>query len=104
MNIKNLLKGQITQEDLLNYLNASIIYKRLIDEVLGYVFNHRGIYCVVINEDLSKDKKKETILHELVHIELHQLCQADDDLLEFHRQNYEDEADRYIKGILNELK
>lgn len=99
MNIENLLRGQITQEELLNYHNATIIYKELIPEVLGYVFNHRGINVIVINEELSRYKKKKTILHELSHIELNQLNQADNDLLEFHRQDYEDEADRYIKFI-----
>lgn len=104
MNIKNLIKGEIGQQDLLNYYNATIIYKELFDEVLGYVFYYRGIYCIIINKALSYYKKKKTILHELAHIEKNQLCQANKDLFAFYIDKYEDEADRYIKEILNELK
>lgn len=104
MNIENLIRGEVTQEEFLNYYNATIVYRHLIEEVYGYVFNHRGINVIIINEKISRKKKKSTILHELAHIELNQLNQVDNDLLEFHRQDYEDEADRYIESILNELK
>lgn len=104
MNIKNLIKGEIGQQDLLNYYNATIIYKELFDEVLGYVFYYRGIYCIIINKALSYYKKKKTILHELAHIEKNQLCQSNKDLFAFYIDKYEDEADRYIKDILNDLK
>lgn len=104
MNIKNLIMGEIGQQDLLNYYNATIIYKELFDEVLGYVFYYRGIYCIIINKALSYYKKKKTILHELAHIEKNQLCQANKDLFAFFIDKYEDEADRYIKEVMEELK
>lgn len=104
MNIENLIRGEITQNDLLNWYNATIVYDELPTPVRGYVFNHDGVNFIMINNNLSYYKKKKTILHELAHIEKNHLCQADNDLLEFHRQDYEDEADRYIKEILNELK
>lgn len=104
MNIKNLIMGEIGQQDLLNYYNATIIYKELFDEVLGYVFYYRGIYCIIINKALSYYKKKKTILHELAHIEKNQLCQANKDLFAFFIDKYEDEADRYIKDVMEELK
>lgn len=49
-------------------------------------------------------KKKKTILHELAHIELSQLEQRDKDLFATKIQGYEDEADKYVKKILNEIK
>lgn len=103
MNIKSLIKGEIELQDLLNYHNATIKYLTLIEEVLGYVFYHRGIYCIVINKELTYYKKKKTIIHELAHIELNQLCQTDSDLFAFYIDKYEDEADRYIKFIKENL-
>lgn len=104
MNIYNLLKGEITQQDLLNYHNATIIYKYLPEEVNGYVFYYRNIYCIVINNELSYYKKKKTILHELSHIELNQLEQRDKDLFSFYIDKYEDEANKYVKYLLNDIK
>lgn len=104
MNIYNLLKDEITQQELLNYHNATIIYKNLPEEVNGYVFYYKNINCIVINEDLSYYKKRKTILHELAHIELNQLEQKDNDLFAFKVDKYEDEADKYVKFILENLK
>ena len=39
-----------------------------------------------------------------MYIELNHLCQTDNDLFEFHIQGYEDQADIYIKELLNEIK
>ena len=98
--INQLLKGVIGQNEILNYYNATIINKDLPNEVNGFVFYYRDIYCIIINKNLSYYKRKKTILHELAHIELNQLCQIDKDLFAFHIQEYEDEADRYIKFLL----
>lgn len=100
MDIYNLLKNEITQQELLNYYNATILYRKLPIEVNGYVFYYRGINCIIINKDLSSYKKKKTIIHELAHIELNQLQQINNDLFAFFIENYEDEADRYIKFLL----
>ena len=43
------------------------------------------------------------IIHELAHIELSQLNQIDKDLFKFKINKYEDEADRYIKYILESI-
>lgn len=103
MNIEALLKREITQHELLNYLNACITYMILPCGINGYVFEHKGIYNIFINADLSYYKRKKTILHELAHIELSQFCQADGDLFAFHTDKYEDDADRYIQKILNTI-
>ena len=92
--------GNITQEELLNYYNATVFYENIIyDNVRGLVDYYRGYYFIYINNTLSYYKRKKTLLHELAHIELNQLCQSDKDLFAFHIQEYEDEADKYIKQI-----
>lgn len=102
MNIKNLLEGNITQQELLNYYNANVTYVSLSRGIDGFVFNHRGIYNIIVNSNLSYYKRKKTILHELAHIELSHLDQ-DKTMLEFNRNGFEDEADRYIKCLKESL-
>lgn len=101
MNLYSLLKGDITLQDLLNYYNASITYTHLPNKINGCVSCYKGIYSIYINELLSTYKKKKAILHELAHIELNQFCQCNNDLFAFKRDKYEDEADRYIKYLLD---
>lgn len=104
MNIRALLKGDITQNDLLNYYNASIVYDILPYRIAGFVFNYDGINFIIIDKHLSYFKKKRTLLHELAHIELNQLGQINKDLFAFYIDKYEDEADRYIKYIKDSLE
>ena len=101
--IRQLLEGVIGQEDILNYYNATIFYRKLPVMVRGYVISHRSINCIVINENISYYKKKKTLLHELAHIELNQLCQSNKDLFAFCIEKYEDEASKYLKNVLEEL-
>lgn len=103
MNLYSLLSGEITQQELLNYYNASIIYEELRPSINGCVDYYKGIYNIYINKNLSYYKKKKTLLHELAHIELNQLGQCDK-LLAFKRDKYEDEADRYIKYLLENIR
>lgn len=102
--LKLLISGEMEQNELLNYYNTNITYALLPEEINGFVFNHKGINNIYINNSLSYYKRKKTLLHELAHIELNQLCQSDKDLFAFHIQEYEDEADKYIKQILDEIK
>lgn len=101
MNIKNLLDGEITQNELLNYYNATIMYYVLPLEVKGFVFNYDNVNFIIINKNISYYQKKKTLLHELAHIELNHLCQCTKDLLAFHIDKYEDDADKYIEFLLN---
>ncbi len=104
MNIKNLMLGNITLQDLLNYYNATIIYESwLYKDVRGFVDYYKGYYFIYINSNMSYYKKKKTILHELAHIERNHLCQADNDLFAFCIDKYEDEASKYLKKINKEL-
>ena len=104
MNLKNMIMGNINQQELLNYYNASVIYEELPNGVRGFVFCYESIYFIIINKHLSYYKKKKTLLHEIAHIELNQLCQSNNDLFAFYIDKYEDEADRYIKFILDNIK
>lgn len=100
MNLYNLLSGEITQQELLNYYNASIIYEELSPGINGCVDYYKGINNIYLDRNLSYYKKKKTLLHELAHIELNQLRQSDK-LLAFKREKYEDEADRYVKLLMS---
>lgn len=104
MNIKNLITGVINQNELLNYHNASLIFKKLPKVVKGFVYNYDSVYFVTINENLSCNKAKDTILHELAHIELNQLCQLRENLFAYCIEGYEDEANKYIKKIKEEIE
>lgn len=103
MNLYNLLSKQITQQELLNYYNATIIYDELPKNINGCVTNYRGINLIIINNKLSYYKKRKTILHELAHIELNQLNQINKDLFALKIDKYEDDADLYIKMLLNKI-
>jgi len=98
--LKDLLNGDVTQQEVLLWYNANVTYEVLPVGIHGFVFNHKGIYNIFINKNLSYYKRKKTLLHELAHIELNQLCQIDKDLFAFHIDQYEDEANKYIKEIM----
>ena len=100
MNLYSLVKKEISLQELLNYYNATIIYEYLPSKINGCVTNYRDINLIFINKKLSYYKRKKTILHELAHIELNQLCQYDKDLFALNIEKYEDEADRYIKFLM----
>lgn len=97
--LKELIMGTISQDEILNNYNATIFYKVLPKEVYGYVFYYKNIYCIVINKYITQFKKKNTLIHELAHIELNHLCQCND-LFEFYIESYEDEANIYVKSLL----
>lgn len=104
MNLRNLLLGNITQQDLLNYYNATIVMKDIpYENIRGFVDYYKGIFFIYINRNISYYKKKKTILHELAHIELNHQEQKERDLFAFFVDKYEDEADRYVKYLLESI-
>lgn len=103
MNLYNLLLGEISQQDLLNYYNVTITYEMLPESIKGCVFNYKGINNIMINQNLSYYMKRKTIIHELAHIELNQLNQSNKDLIALKINKYEDEADRYVNFILENI-
>ena len=102
--IINLLKKEVSLEEVLKYYNANITYITLPKEINGLVYSYNDINNIFIEKNLSNYKKKKTIIHELAHIELNQLNQIDKDLFALKVDKYEDEADRYIKFLKESIK
>lgn len=104
MNLYNLLKNEITLQEFLNYYNANITLIDLPEDINAFVFYYKNIYNIMVNNHLSYYKRKKSIIHELAHIELHQLGQIDNDLFAFKINKFEDEADKYVKIISQLIK
>lgn len=96
----SLLNNEIDEKEFLNEYNAQILYRWLPRRIYGFVFKYRDVCIIIINRSLSEENKKKTLLHEFAHIELGHL---DKDLLEFSIENVEDEADEYIKSLMEVL-
>lgn len=103
MNILSLLKGEITQQDLLEYYNANITLISLGKGINGFIISYKNINNIFINKNLSYYKRKKTLIHELAHIELNHLNQINNDLFAFYIDKYEDEADKYVKFLLENI-
>lgn len=98
----DLLKGNISQEEYFRNNNIKLIFKRIPKKIYGFVFNYKGNNLVVVNVSVSLTKAKGTILHELAHIELNHIHKRKR-LLEFKIDGLEDEADGYVKELLEEI-
>lgn len=94
--LKDLLNGDITQEEYLNRNNISLREYKLPKYIYGFIYKHNNIKLVAINKNLSRKKKQFTILHEFAHYELGHL-----DKVYYCLEDIEDEADNYIKEVLN---
>ncbi len=94
----SVLQGEMTQDEYLYYHNIEMRFVRLPRYVYGFIYKYKEQILIAINQSLSDEKKKRTILHEIAHFELKHL---DEELLEFKIDGLEDEADRYIDFILN---
>ena len=103
MNIKNLLLGNIEQEELLNYYNVTLRYTSFpCNSIRGFIDYYDGIYFIYINKNLNYYKKRWTLLHELAHIELSHLCQSNKDLFCLYVGNYEEEVENYLIKLKQE--
>ena len=98
----NLLNEDITEKEYLLMNNIRVVYKRLPKKIYGFIHRYKGINIITINWNISKEKKKITLLHEFAHFELGHLDKNDS--MEFKIENMEDEADKYIEFIIKELK
>ncbi len=98
----SLLNGEISQEDYFMYNNTILIKKALPKRVYGFIFRYKDCYYIVINKFISYYKQKKAILHELAHLELNHLDNKKR-ILEFKIEGLEDEADRYVKLLLENI-
>ena len=99
----NLLNNEIDEKTYLQEYNARILKKQLPKKIYGFVFQYRGLYLIVLNKFVSEYKKQMTLLHEFAHIELSHL-ENKKELLEFKIENLEDEADKYVEFLLENIK
>lgn len=81
--------------------NVKVINIALPSRIYGFIFSYRNISLIVINKNISKTKAKDTLLHEFAHLKLSHL---DKTCLDFKIEGIEDEADRYIKFLLENIK
>lgn len=96
--IEQLLKGIITQKEALIYYNANITYKTLPVGINGFVISYKGINNIIVNKNLSYYRKRKTIIHELIHLELNHLGRMND-YLDIDNAIYEYETDRYLEML-----
>lgn len=98
----DLLRGDITYEEYINMNNIKIYYKRLPKYKRGLIFKYRDINVIYVSCYLSEKSKKETLLHEFAHLEL---CHIDrlEQYIAFSVYDAEDEADKYVKFILDNI-
>lgn len=93
----NLLNNEITEEEYIRKNNIKVIYKSLPKKIYGFIHRYRDINIIIINWNMSKSKKVKTLIHEFAHLELNHI---ENNLVEFKIEDIEDEADRYIKFLL----
>lgn len=94
------LEGTISQDEYLHYNDIELRYERLPKYVYGLIYKYKDKILIAINKNLSEEKKKKTLLHEFAHFELKHV---DSFLLEFKIENLEDEADRYVDYLMNNM-
>ncbi len=89
--LQSLLLGEVSQNDYLSMNEITLIYKKLPKKVYGFVFKYKTRNVITINQNISEQKKKMTILHEFAHLELSHLDKKRY-LLEFKIEEFDDEA------------
>lgn len=100
--LQSLLLNEISQDEYLLTNDITLLYKNLPKKVYGFIFKHKNKNIITINQNISDQKKKITILHEFAHFELNHLDKSEY-LLEFKIEDIEDEADKYIKFLMESL-
>ena len=97
----SLLRGEISQDEYMNYNNVKIVKIDLPRRIYGFIFNYRNINIIITNKYISKEKYDLTLLHEFAHLELSHLDKMS---LDFKIEGIEDEADKYIEYLLNTIE
>lgn len=99
----SLLRGEISENDYYYINDVKILYRKLPKKIYGFIFRYKSKNIITVNNHISLNKQKKTILHELAHLELSHL-DNDKNLMEFKIEDMEDEADKYIKFLTDNIK
>lgn len=98
-----MLKENISFEEYIDENNIHLFYKRLPKFKRGLIFQYRDINIIYISSHLSEKSKNETLLHEFAHFELNHM-EKSKQYIAFSIYEAEDEADDYIKKIIDSIK
>ena len=97
MNISSLLNNDITQDDYLRYKNATLLLKKLPNEIGGLIVKKNDINIIIINNCLDLDQQKKAFLHEIIHLELNHTYKYK--IISNDRSIFEQEVDNYLKEL-----
>ncbi len=97
MNIRNLINNDITQDDYLRYNNATLLFKKMPNEINGLIVRKRDVNVIIINDYLSEEDKRKIFLHELSHLELNHTYKYN--VISDNSNIYEKEIDNYINDL-----
>lgn len=92
----SLLRGEISQNEYMDYNSIKVIETSLPRRVYGFIFNYRNMNLIIINKSISKEKYDQTLLHEFAHFELNHIYKL---CFDFKIEGIEDEADQYVKFL-----
>lgn len=95
MNIKNLIDNDVTQDEFLNYNNATLLFEKLPIEINGLIVRKNDINVIIINDNLGEEARKKAFLHEISHLELNHTYRYN--IMDNNMDKYEHEVDLYIK-------
>lgn len=97
MNIKNLIDNDVTQDEFLNYNNATLLFRKMPIEINGLIIRKNDINIIIINDNLGEEARKRTFLHELSHLELNHTYKYN--VVDNNIDKYEQEVDLYLNEI-----
>lgn len=97
MNIRNLINNEITQDEFLNYNNATLLFKKMPNEIGGLIVKKNDINIIIINDCLNLEQKRKQFLHELCHLELNHTYKYR--FLNNDSNIFEEEVDDYISSL-----
>ena len=97
MNIKNLINCEISQDEYLRFKNATLLFKKLPNEVNGMIVRKNDFNIIIINDYLSDEDKKTTFLHEIAHLELNHTYEYK--ISNDNSSIFEQEVDNYINNL-----
>lgn len=99
--LSSLLKGEINQNEYMNYNNIKVVRMEFPKRIYGFIFTYRNLNIIAINKYISFEKYFVTLLHEFAHLELNHIEKA---RFDFKIEGIEDEADKYVEFLLNLIK